>query len=169
MISQKGLLVFLIAVLMFFSMALSGCGTQRDPAQLTDDEQIAYYTDRINKSDDAYLYYNRGQAYFRKQQYDLAIADYNRVIELIPDRALAYADRGFFFYESRRYNSALADYNRAIELTPDLPLTYAYRALLYIELGSTAQAIKDWETLINLTDNQQLIEIVRQRIEELTE
>ena len=59
------------------------------------DKQIEYYTYAIEQKPDwCWPYNNRGLAYDDKGDYDLAIADYNRVINIDPNDAEAYYNRG---------------------------------------------------------------------------
>jgi len=50
-----------------------------------------------DRSDDAEAYCSRGFAHAEKGEYDLAIKDYGKAIDLNPDYALAYYNRGFAY------------------------------------------------------------------------
>jgi tetratricopeptide (TPR) repeat protein len=63
-------------------------------------------------------YNNRGTAWKNKGDYDRAIADYSKAIELDPQYALAYYNRGIAWKNKRDYGRAMADYNKLIELDP---------------------------------------------------
>ena len=59
-------------------------------------------------------------------EFDKAIADFEKVIELEPDndpakeiRAAAYAARGADYAEKEHYDEAIADFERAAELDPE--------------------------------------------------
>ena len=55
----------------------------------------------------------------KKGDYDQAIADFSRAIELNPDNAEYWYDRGAAYLRKRDYNQAIADYARACQLAPD--------------------------------------------------
>ncbi len=55
-----------------------------------------------------------------RQGSDLAIADFDRAIEVQPDYAEAYSNRGEAYEDKGDYERAIADYGRAIELQPDV-------------------------------------------------
>ena len=64
-------------------------------------------------------YNNRGVAYAKKGEYDKAITDYNKAIELNPEYARAYYNRGNAYAEKGEHDKATADYNKAIEIDPE--------------------------------------------------
>jgi tetratricopeptide (TPR) repeat protein len=101
----------------------------------------------------AYIYRKRGFAYKRLKEYDLAIADYNRAIELSPNYARAYASRGSAYRSLREYDLAIADYNRALELWPDYPWIYAGRGRTYSYRKEYIQSINDLNHAIEIAPN----------------
>ena len=56
----------------------------------------------------------------KKDDYERAIADYNRTIEFNPNYAETYYNRGLVYDIKGEINRAIVDYNRAIELNPQL-------------------------------------------------
>jgi tetratricopeptide (TPR) repeat protein len=67
---------------------------------------------------DAGAYKGRGDAYFKKHDYDRAIADYGDAIRLLPKYAAASNNRGLAYYNMRDYDLAIADFDEAIRLDP---------------------------------------------------
>jgi tetratricopeptide (TPR) repeat protein len=63
-------------------------------------------------------YINRGNAYHSKGDYDRAIADYNKVIELNPKHAEAYNNRGATHEKKQDHRKAIADYRAALSIDP---------------------------------------------------
>ena len=64
-------------------------------------------------------YNNRGNAYANKVDYDRAIADYNRAIEVDPKYALAYSNRAIAYANKKDNGRAIADYRKALEFDPN--------------------------------------------------
>ena len=62
------------------------------------------------------VYLNRGDAFLGKGNYDRAIRDYDKAIELKPDFAVAYSNRGVAYAKKGDYPRAVVDYDKAIEL-----------------------------------------------------
>jgi Tfp pilus assembly protein PilF len=64
------------------------------------------------------FYNNRGIAYGEKGQYDQAIADFNKAIEINPRYDKAYNNRGIVYRLKGQYDQAISDFNKAIEINP---------------------------------------------------
>jgi tetratricopeptide (TPR) repeat protein len=77
---------------------------------------------------DTTAYYNRGDLYLTKHDYDGAIADFNRAIRLDRSYAKAYSERGDAYRGKGNYDRAIADYDQAIRLNPNYAVTYEGRS-----------------------------------------
>ncbi len=75
----------------------------------------------------AEFYYNRGIDRFERGDYDKAISDYSKAIEINPRFAMAYANRGGAYLNKGLYDQAISDSNKAIELNPKLAMAYNNR------------------------------------------
>jgi tetratricopeptide (TPR) repeat protein len=64
----------------------------------------------------AEAYRSRGIAYSKRREYDQAIADYDKAIELDPKNAKAYYQRGYVYDIKGEHDRAMADYNKAMGL-----------------------------------------------------
>lgn len=65
-----------------------------------------------------YVYLLRGLVYHGQKEYDRAIENYTKVIELNPDYADAYYNRGTVYRDKGEVDLAFVDYNRVIERNP---------------------------------------------------
>ena len=79
-------------------------------------------------------------------EYEMALDDMDRVININPGNVLAYFNRAACFIELGRWRSALADYTRAIELYPDFAKAYQNRAYVENHLGMQKESKADYET-----------------------
>ena len=96
------------------------------------------------------LHFYRGDTYRSLGKHGLAIADYDRVIELRPDYADAYNNRGNAYYDKDEYGQAITDYRKAIELKADHAEAYYNRGFAYANLGQYALAVADFDKAIEL-------------------
>ena len=86
----------------------------------------------------------RGNAFQDKGQYDQAISDFNKAIEINPRLADAFYNRGNAYFKKGQPDKAISDYNKAIELNPKLAMAYYDRGIAYQFKGQYDQAISDF-------------------------
>lgn len=94
----------------------------------------------------ARMYYNRGLAHSKRDELELAIADYTEAIKLNPNFADAYYNRGIAYRIKGDYELAIADYTRVIELEPDNADAYYRRSRAWLHLGEEERAKSDMKT-----------------------
>jgi tetratricopeptide (TPR) repeat protein len=111
-------------------------------------------------------HFNQGVANYNSGDYEQAIADYSKAIELDPDDATAYSNRGSAYKESGDLEQAIADYNKAIELDPDDGTVYNNRGNAYVDIGELEDAIADFEWYLevapNVLERTEIMEIIGQ-------
>jgi len=91
-------------------------------------------------------YFNRGVAHYLLEQYEHALKDYDKAIELAPierNAADGYHLRGDVFLKLGQYQQAIPEYDKAIQLYPDHAMAYSHRGHSYRELGQYAKADAD--------------------------
>jgi tetratricopeptide (TPR) repeat protein len=115
-------------------------------------------------------YEHRADCYYELHQYELAIADYSKAIELTrkPDLLLgiAYNNRGYAYKELGKYDSAIADFTSAIRTDPKCANFYLGRAITYSERGDYAHAIADYDKVIELSPRYTLAYLKRGKVYE---
>ena len=100
-------------------------------------------------------YYNRGLAYLRKGEYDRAITDNTKAIELDPVDAFAYNNRGYAHFKKGEYDHAIVDYNKAIELDPKYVKAYNNRGAAHEQNGDKDKAIADYRKVLEFSPSTQ--------------
>lgn len=93
----------------------------------------------------------RGDGFFASREYDKAIVEYTRAIELKPDFAEAYNNRAYASYS--KYDGTgdpVADLDRALSLRPDFAHAYNTRGCVYMAAGKPDKAIADFSRAVQL-------------------
>lgn len=98
----------------------------------------------------ALIYYNRGNAYKDKGQFDRAIQDYDEAIRLDPEYANSFNNRGYAYNAKRQHDRAIMDFNEAIRLNPKLVNAFIDRGYSYGSNGQYERAIQDFDEAIRL-------------------
>ena len=99
------------------------------------------------------FYQKRADDNISKGEYDLAIVDYNKAVELNPKSVPAYFNRGRAFYFKRDFASAIESYSKVIELTPTDSIVYYNRGVSYEKMGDTQKASEDYQKAVELDEN----------------
>lgn len=151
---------FLTSIAFLLSVGISVAGPAEDCYPTSGD----LFGDAVIKGCTAYIeqsrgdktllrqvYSKRGLLYFFSREYDLAIADYTKSIELGLDDAFHYHLRGAAYLKSGRAELSIADHTKAIELEPRNAGHYNERALAYLAARRAPQALVDAEKALALS------------------
>ena len=107
--------------------------------------------DTLPELDQGVAFANRGTAYLNKQNYVLAIDDYDRAEKFRPDDANLLQGRCLARAVLKRdLELALADCNRALELQPNDARILGYRGLVYLRLSLDETAIADYTAALEI-------------------
>ena len=117
---------------------------------------------------DAQAYVRRGDWYSDGENYEQAISEYNRAIEIDPQYVDAYTARGGVYYGEGEFDKAIADFDKAITINPNDGDTYFMRARCLKEIGENQRAISDLERALEL-DLIVEQEFVRELLDELSQ
>jgi tetratricopeptide (TPR) repeat protein len=88
---------------------------------------------------------NRGNAYAARQQYTLAIRDYEDAIKLYPNYAKPFNNRGVAYEKMDEYDRAIADFDAAIKLDPTYADALINRGETYLKKADYSRALKDFD------------------------
>ena len=81
-------------------------------------------------------------------EYDKALADANRLIELIPKEVFGYYTRGWIYELMGNDDAAMADYNQGIEVDNSYAYIYLMRGEQYLKMGETELTKADFERVL---------------------
>jgi len=87
-------------------------------------------------------YITRGNGRLDKGEYDLAIADFDKAIEIDPTAAMAFADRGMVNLRKSNLELARKDLDAAYALNPRNPVVFRGRGVLALYADDLAGAIE---------------------------
>ena len=117
-------------------------------------EAISAYGRAIEINPHPLIYYNRAAIRLELGDYQKALADYSKAIELKPDYAEAYYYRGLTNYNLGAYEEAVFNYTKAIGLKPDYLEAYNKRGSTRYVLGDSEGAINDLKKVAQIYDDQ---------------
>jgi len=99
-------------------------------------------------SETAEYYYNWGLSCYEKGEFDEAIRQYDKAIEIDPSRPEFYNNRGLANKKKGNLGRATADFNQAITVNPGYTDAYYNRGLVYINQGNFDEAVSDYSKVI---------------------
>ena len=95
----------------------------------------------------------RGVARSQLGDYQGAILDYTKALEINPDWAEVLYHRGFASYKLQDYGNAELDYTKALFLDPYLVEVYYYRGLCRMKLRSIQVGMEDYAKALEINPN----------------
>ncbi|TRO56060.1 ATP-binding protein, partial [Streptomyces sp. IB201691-2A2] len=98
----------------------------------------------------AFAYMLRGRDQRLAGQYEAALTDYNRSLEISPQVARAYCGRGVTYRLVNRYDQALADLSHAIEIDPQVAASFVERGFTYRIMSCHEKALADFNRAIEI-------------------
>jgi len=93
---------------------------------------------------------SRGYVYKSKGEYERAILEYSKAIEIDPRRAGAYNNRGVTYAHKREFEQAVLDFTRAIEIDPKYATAYTNRGKAFGSKREYDRAIADHTKAIEI-------------------
>ncbi len=133
-------------ILIFSLLAYNRNGVWKD--------ELTLWNDVVKKSPQkARAYNNRGLAHFLSKDYNPALADFLKALDLNPKYHHTYKNLGILYFKVRQHEKAIDLYNKFIDLFPFDAEIYLNRGHCHLELGNYSQAIKDYTKYISTTPN----------------
>ena len=117
------------------------------------DEAALNITTLMEGAEDDDLYFMTAErcGYYRLAgEYDKALADASRLIELIPEEVYGYYTRGWIYELMGDDNAAMADYNQGVEVDNTYAYIYLMRGEQYLKMDETELAKADFERVLEL-------------------
>lgn len=108
------------------------------------------YSNKFKKTYNSIDYSNSGLIKSFSGNYDEAINDYNKAIEIEPNNSNALNNRGYTFNLMEDYESAIKDFEKAISLEEDFAYALNNRGYAKIKLGLKEDGLADLEKSMTL-------------------
>ena len=102
------------------------------------------------KPDEGKLYEKRAQIYYEQDKYNLADADYRKMVELNPGETMGYMGIGRNANAEKRWDDAITQFNYVTKLASNYSSGYSFRAESYIGKELWAEATDDIVTALSL-------------------
>ena len=100
--------------------------------------------------DNSSLYEKRAQIYYEQDNYELADADYKKMIELKPGDVMGYMGIGRNANAQERWTDAIKQFDYVTKLVNDYSSVYAFRAESYLGLKKWNEATDDLISALSL-------------------
>lgn len=124
-------------LLLFAGMTWQQCGIWKNGETL--------WTHVIKHYDNTALPFgNIGHYYRENKEYEKALVNYNRAIQLNTREGKTFNSRGKTYFDMGNTEKAMADYDRAIEMNPENAEFYVNRGAAYGRLGKLNEALSDF-------------------------
>lgn len=114
--------------------------------------------------DDGWNYLERGNAHLDNGQRKLALADFNKAIELDTEEAFFYYCRGDLILKYGSPRKSLIDLDTAVKLRPNDYLYLTGRAAAFYKLRKLDKSLADCNTVLQKNGNYKLALYVRVKI-----
>jgi tetratricopeptide (TPR) repeat protein len=111
--------------------------------------------------------FERGGKYLAEKQYDLAIKEFDKALEIKPDFYPAYYDRGSAHSGKGNYDLAIADFDSVLKLSPKFYPAYYMRGVAYKLKGGEARAVSDFREVLKLSNHPEVLQNTRKHLQEL--
>ena len=107
------------------------------------------FTEIIEKNINiVYAYNNRGTYYYNNQEFEKALADFNKAIKINPNAVHLYNNRGATYVQLEMYEEALSDLKISIKYNPNDKATQFNLAKCLLFIEDQDESIKAYEKVI---------------------
>jgi TonB family protein len=117
------------------------------------------------KPPDFAFYQNRANANFVMGEYDAAIVDYNKAVELNPKEPTIYFSRALAHFNNKNFTPAIADFDKVIELDPKEAMAYFKRGAALEKVGNFEKALGDYQKAVELDADNEPAKTALQRLQ----
>ena len=96
-----------------------------------------------------------GLKFYQEQNYDQAVEQFLKVVELYPDFKEAHSILGNAYYRNNQIEKAIDAYERVKQIDPFDADAYENTGVIYANIGKLDDAIKEWKTLLEFRPDRE--------------
>ena len=104
---------------------------------------------------DAEAHANLGAVFQRKNDFDSALAQYEKAEQLNPSNVTTRLNMGTLYQAKKEYETAIEAYDTIIAVNPNFMPAYLYKAQCYKALGNKDAALQNYKLALNLEPSNQ--------------
>ena len=110
----------------------------------------AFIDEMAGYNPEAWKHYEAGKEHMQQEEFDEAVEEFSKYIELFPRMADAFIGRGIAYCVLEQFERGIEDFNEAIRLEPDNAGAYCNRGIARFELDDPERALQDYNEAIRL-------------------
>ncbi|MBI3218583.1 MAG: hypothetical protein HYZ44_03660 [Bacteroidetes bacterium] len=148
--STDSVILFNLALALYHTEDFHGCVKYSTRGIIVDSAYAAHY-------------FRRGVCYWRLIDYQGAILDYTKALEL-DKKSFSYFNRAIARWKSGDIKGGITDFTASLELKPKDEFAFCYRGMCYREMGDTLKAVIDFDKAIALKPKDPFIYFQRANI-----
>lgn len=122
-----------------------------EPKAMTSEQEIKMLDELVKEDgNNAAALYNRAWLYAARNDFEKAVEDYTKAIQIDKGQADIYFNRGLLYVKMEKYDLAVKDFDEAIKLNPRDADAYCNRGGVNNQLGKTDLAIRDYTEALKI-------------------
>lgn len=129
----------------------------------------AQITDETGEQGEAAIYFKKGLELANKGQYDQAIIELQKALELNINDAQAKSVLGTIYAYKNMDTEAIKTLKEALKLNPKLAIAHYTLGMIYEKKSLFKEAINEWTQFMELTSNEDLRKLAQKHLERLKE
>lgn len=91
-----------------------------------------------------------GLRFYKRHEFDRAIAQFRRAVEKYPDFKEAHSILGNAYFRKCQYTEATSSYNRVLELDPVDTTAHENMGVIYANQGQLDKAVQQWQKIVEI-------------------
>ncbi len=130
----------------------NSAGNKTDPPVTADAGHDAdeYQDDTVSKE----MVLINGIKYYKNNDYERAIEEFRRVIDIYPDYKEAHSILGNAYFRNKMYREAAVEYERVKDIDPNDITAYENMGVIYANRGNFKDAVFEWKRIIELNPDR---------------